>query len=117
MVLEEKKAGGEGGIRTPEGLSPLPAFEAGAFNRSATSPGLIPLETDSLYQIAPRTARLQVQQKTRRPLSQFPFRNPIRSARSFRVMVLSISCGMSERLVDRIEEISERRTVCSSPPA
>ena len=30
--------GGEGGIRTHEGLSPLPVFKTGAFNRSATSP-------------------------------------------------------------------------------
>ena len=30
--------GGEGGIRTLEGLSPLPVFKTGAFNRSATSP-------------------------------------------------------------------------------
>ena len=30
--------GGESEIRTREGLTPLPAFEAGAFNRSAISP-------------------------------------------------------------------------------
>ena len=30
--------GGEGEIRTPEGLTPLPVFKTGAFNRSATSP-------------------------------------------------------------------------------
>jgi hypothetical protein len=30
---------GEGGIRTPDGLTPIPVFETGAFNRSATSPG------------------------------------------------------------------------------
>lgn len=30
--------GGEGGIRTPDGLAPMPHFECGAFNRSATSP-------------------------------------------------------------------------------
>ena len=30
--------GGEGGIRTLEGLSPLPVFKTGAINRSATSP-------------------------------------------------------------------------------
>ena len=30
--------GGEGGIRTHEGLAPLPVFKTGAFNRSATSP-------------------------------------------------------------------------------
>ena len=32
------ECGGEGGIRTHEGLSPLPVFKTGAFNRSATSP-------------------------------------------------------------------------------
>ena len=32
-------AGGEGGIRTPDGLAPMPHFECGAFNHSATSPG------------------------------------------------------------------------------
>ncbi len=30
--------GGEGGIRTPDGLAPMPHFECGAFNHSATSP-------------------------------------------------------------------------------
>ena len=33
-----KLNGGEGGIRTLEGLAPLPVFKTGAFNRSATSP-------------------------------------------------------------------------------
>ena len=32
-------AGGEGGIRTPDRLAPMPHFECGAFNHSATSPG------------------------------------------------------------------------------
>src|SRR5579859_6690889 len=31
-------AGGEGGIRTPDRLAPMPHFECGAFNHSATSP-------------------------------------------------------------------------------
>ena len=31
---------GEGEIRTPEELSPLPRFECGAFNHSATSPNI-----------------------------------------------------------------------------
>ena len=31
--------GGEGGIRTLEGLATLPVFETGTFNHSATSPG------------------------------------------------------------------------------
>jgi hypothetical protein len=30
--------GGWGGIRTHEGLAPLPVFKTGAFNRSATHP-------------------------------------------------------------------------------
>ena len=30
--------GGEGGIRTHDGLAPMPVFKTGAFNRSATSP-------------------------------------------------------------------------------
>jgi hypothetical protein len=34
------KIGGGGGIRTHEGLSSLPVFKTGAFNRSATPPGL-----------------------------------------------------------------------------
>ena len=34
----EKRNGGGGGIRTLEGLSPLPVFKTGAFNRSATPP-------------------------------------------------------------------------------
>ena len=33
-----KASGGEGGIRTPDGLAPMPHFECGAFNHSATSP-------------------------------------------------------------------------------
>ena len=32
------KNGGEGGIRTHDGLAPMPVFKTGAFNRSATSP-------------------------------------------------------------------------------
>src|SRR5664279_1709127 len=31
-------AGGEGGIRTPDRLAPMPHFECGAFDHSATSP-------------------------------------------------------------------------------
>ena len=31
---------GEGEIRTPEELAPLPLFESGAFDHSATSPGV-----------------------------------------------------------------------------
>jgi hypothetical protein len=33
--------GGEGGIRTPDRLAPMPHFECGAFDHSATSPGAI----------------------------------------------------------------------------
>ena len=33
------KLGGEGGIRTPDRLAPMPHFECGAFDHSATSPG------------------------------------------------------------------------------
>ena len=32
-------SGGEGGIRTPDRLAPMPHFECGAFDHSATSPG------------------------------------------------------------------------------
>ena len=32
------RRGGQGGIRTHEGLAPLPVFKTGAFNRSATCP-------------------------------------------------------------------------------
>ena len=35
--------GGWGGIRTHEGLAPLPVFKTGAFNRSATYPIRYPL--------------------------------------------------------------------------
>ena len=34
----QKLSGGWGGIRTHEGLAPLPDFKSGAFNRSATHP-------------------------------------------------------------------------------
>ncbi len=36
-----KKAGGEGGIRTLEAVSRLHAFQACAFDRSATSPHVL----------------------------------------------------------------------------
>ena len=36
---EAKAAGGEGGIRTPDRLAPMPHFECGAIDHSATSPG------------------------------------------------------------------------------
>ena len=36
--LYEWQIGGEGGIRTPDRLAPMPHFECGAFNHSATSP-------------------------------------------------------------------------------
>ena len=38
MQVGSKKSGGEGGIRTPDRLAPMPHFECGAFNHSATSP-------------------------------------------------------------------------------
>ena len=37
-ILVMKLNGGEGGIRTHDGLAPMPVFKTGAFNRSATSP-------------------------------------------------------------------------------
>ena len=36
--MKTEKYGGQGGIRTHEGLAPLPVFKTGAFNRSATCP-------------------------------------------------------------------------------
>ena len=36
---QAKASGGEGGIRTPDRLAPMPHFECGAFDHSATSPG------------------------------------------------------------------------------
>ncbi len=39
--LVAKFRGGEGGIRTPDRLAPMPHFECGAFDHSATSPGAI----------------------------------------------------------------------------
>jgi hypothetical protein len=35
---DKKRSGGEGGIRTPDRLAPMPHFECGAFDHSATSP-------------------------------------------------------------------------------
>jgi hypothetical protein len=37
-ALYQGLPGGEGGIRTPDRLAPMPHFECGAFNHSATSP-------------------------------------------------------------------------------
>src|ERR1700754_4542342 len=34
-----RRTGGEGGIRTPDRLAPMPHFECGAIDHSATSPG------------------------------------------------------------------------------
>ena len=39
LQIDRFVSGGEGGIRTPDRLAPMPHFECGAFNRSATSPG------------------------------------------------------------------------------
>src|SRR6202521_5998921 len=36
---DSQVTGGEGGIRTPDRLAPMPHFECGAFDHSATSPG------------------------------------------------------------------------------
>jgi hypothetical protein len=41
MAVAGGRSGGGGGIRTHEGLSSLPVFKTGAFNRSATPPKLI----------------------------------------------------------------------------
>ena len=40
MMLEDSGwiDGGGGGIRTPEGLAPLPDFKSGGFNHSPTPP-------------------------------------------------------------------------------
>ncbi len=38
LVSVELNDGGEGGIRTPDRLAPMPHFECGTFNHSATSP-------------------------------------------------------------------------------
>src|SRR3954454_15485294 len=38
LLQYQRLAGGEGGIRTPDRLAPMPHFECGAFNHSATSP-------------------------------------------------------------------------------
>jgi hypothetical protein len=46
--------GGEGGIRTLEGLAPLPVFKTGAINRSATSPN---------FRLVTRPTRLRVENR------------------------------------------------------
>jgi predicted SnoaL-like aldol condensation-catalyzing enzyme len=38
-VRKRRLTGGEGGIRTPDRLAPMPHFECGAIDHSATSPG------------------------------------------------------------------------------
>ena len=37
-IIQYVGSGGEGGIRTLEGVAPLLVFKTSAFNRSATSP-------------------------------------------------------------------------------
>ena len=57
-------SGGEGGIRTPDRVSPMPVFKTGAINRSATSPFItvllrflpkspIPLIQKTVFKAAP----------------------------------------------------------------
>ena len=41
LLKYQRLAGGEGGIRTPDRLAPMPHFECGAIDHSATSPGAI----------------------------------------------------------------------------
>ena len=38
-VRKARSVRGEGGIRTPDRLAPMPHFECGTINHSATSPG------------------------------------------------------------------------------
>src|SRR5215204_3451214 len=52
-MRKRRQAGGEGGIRTPDRLAPMPHFECGAFDHSATSPGA--MTGDSL---GPRSGRV-----------------------------------------------------------
>ena len=37
-MIKKKVSGGETGIRTQDGVAPMPVFKTGAFNRSAISP-------------------------------------------------------------------------------
>ena len=46
-------SGGEGGIRTPDRLAPMPHFECGAFDHSATSPGAMAGDL-----VSPRSGRV-----------------------------------------------------------
>ena len=41
LVSFDLENGGEGGIRTPDRFNPIPAFQASAFDHSATSPGAL----------------------------------------------------------------------------
>ena len=50
----ERGFGGWGGIRTHEELAPLPVFKTGAFNHSATHPGVV---AASSYQEPPGQGR------------------------------------------------------------
>jgi hypothetical protein len=40
QLQDNKRTGGEGGIRTPDTLSGMPVFKTGAINHSATSPSI-----------------------------------------------------------------------------
>ena len=46
-----KWSGGWGGIRTHEGLAPLPVFKTGAFDRSATHPGRDTISPRAIVQV------------------------------------------------------------------
>ena len=48
QLIDNKRHGGEGGIRTPGTLSGTPVFKTGAINHSATSPATLETTGNSL---------------------------------------------------------------------
>jgi hypothetical protein len=60
IYLHRRLGNGGGGIRTHEGLSSLPVFKTGAFNHSATPPGVMNQAVLVVESIVPGAAIVQL---------------------------------------------------------
>ena len=66
------RVGGERGIRTLDGLAPIPVFETGAFNHSATSPVPAPQGRETLSTLLQRGLQEDHWRATKKPLNRDP---------------------------------------------
>ena len=72
-------AGGEGGIRTLEGLAPLTVFETARFNHSRTSPGPCLHDLRPFPQVGSAPNGFRLGSLRRRSLGGMPTNSPMRS--------------------------------------